>query len=76
RKAQIILKGKATLCNTLEFGLNKIFLGLNRIDFLGFLGFLIEIQILKILKNQSYLIPKKSDLIQIPAYLTNEFIII
>ncbi|MEN9610731.1 MAG: hypothetical protein RLZZ628_1545 [Bacteroidota bacterium] len=27
------------LCGTLEFGLNGIFLGLNRIDFLGFLGF-------------------------------------
>jgi hypothetical protein len=25
-------------CEPLEFGLNKIFLGLNRIDFLGFIG--------------------------------------
>ncbi|MEN9612781.1 MAG: hypothetical protein RLZZ628_3595, partial [Bacteroidota bacterium] len=39
---------------------------LNRIDFLGFLGFVFQLEILKILKKQSYLIPKKSDLIQIP----------
>jgi hypothetical protein len=37
-----------------ELGLNGIFLGLNGIDFFGFLGFIRKIQ-----KNQSHLIPKK-----------------
>jgi hypothetical protein len=46
----------------LELGLNKIFFGLNKIDFWGFKR--------ENPKNQSDLIQKKSDLILIPTYRT------
>jgi hypothetical protein len=54
-----VTNGLIVKSGAFELGLNRIFLGLNGIDFLGFLG-LIFSKIQKIPKNQSHLIPKKS----------------
>jgi hypothetical protein len=52
----------------LEFGLNGIFLGLNGIDFGGFVGLNALTLTPLNLQNQSHLIPKKSHLILIPIF--------